>query len=42
MTAHSATVPEYFAEFRDKGDVLSEFLGCGIVAKVSLPLSHSF
>jgi len=34
MTAHPVRVPEYFAEFRDKGDLLSEFLGCGIVAKV--------
>jgi hypothetical protein len=39
MTAHPVTVPEYFAEFRDKGDILSEFLGCGIVAKVNLPLT---
>ncbi|KIM32823.1 hypothetical protein M408DRAFT_326551 [Serendipita vermifera MAFF 305830] len=33
--AHPVTVPEYFAEFRDKGDLLSEFLGCGIVAKMA-------
>jgi hypothetical protein len=41
MTAHPVTVPEYFAEFRDKGDILSEFLGCGIVAKVNLPLNNN-
>lgn len=35
---HTAKVPEYFAEFRDKGDLLSAFLGCGIVAKVSIGL----
>ncbi|PVF99883.1 hypothetical protein CPB86DRAFT_702539 [Serendipita vermifera] len=31
----SVKVPEYFAEFRDKGDLLSAFLGCGIVAKMT-------
>jgi hypothetical protein len=41
MTAHPVTVPEYFAEFRDKGDLLSEFLGCGIVAKVGAPIIHN-
>ncbi len=28
-------VPEYFAEYREKGDGLASFLGCSIVAKVS-------
>ncbi|KAF7797189.1 hypothetical protein EIP86_008381 [Pleurotus ostreatoroseus] len=27
-------VPDYFAEYRDKGDGLASFLGCSIVAKV--------
>jgi len=27
-------VPEYFAEYRDKGDGLAAFLGSSIVAKV--------
>jgi hypothetical protein len=45
--AHPAKVPEYFAEFRDKGDLLSTFLGCGIVAKVGIkpeifPLANLF
>ena len=30
-------VPEYFAEYRDKGDGLASFLGCSIVAKVRCP-----
>jgi len=29
-------VPEYFAEFREKGDGLGAFLGAGIVAKASI------
>jgi actin-related protein 9 len=28
------TVPDYFAEYRDKGDGLAAFLGTSIVAKV--------
>ncbi|KAG8836095.1 hypothetical protein FRC17_010028 [Serendipita sp. 399] len=34
--ARAAKIPEYFAEFRDKGDLLAAFLGCGIVAKASV------
>ncbi|CCA68759.1 related to macronuclear actin 1 [Serendipita indica DSM 11827] len=33
--AQAIKVPEYFAEFRDKGDYYSAFLGCGIVAKMT-------
>ncbi|KAG8872906.1 hypothetical protein FRC20_008915 [Serendipita sp. 405] len=33
--ARTAKVPEYFAEFRDKGDLLAAFLGCGIIAKMT-------
>lgn len=36
---HAAKVPEYFAEFRNKGDLLAAFLGCGIVAKASFLFS---
>ncbi|KAJ3550565.1 hypothetical protein NM688_g5043 [Phlebia brevispora] len=28
-------VPDYFAEYRDKGDGLASFLGCSIVAKIT-------
>ena len=28
-------VPDYFAEYRDKGDGLAGFLGTSIIAKVS-------
>ncbi|THH01067.1 hypothetical protein EW026_g1562 [Hermanssonia centrifuga] len=28
-------VPEYFAEYREKGDGLASFLGCSIVAKIT-------
>jgi actin-related protein 9 len=35
-SARIVKIPEYFAEFREKGDLLSAFLGCGIVAKVSM------
>lgn len=30
-------IPDYFAEYRDKGDGLASFLGTSIVAKVRLP-----
>ena len=29
-------IPEYFAEYREKGDGLASFLGSSIVAKVSI------
>lgn len=32
------TVPDYFAEYRDKGDGLAAFLGTSIVAKVCASL----
>lgn len=32
------TVPEYFAEYREKGDGLAAFLGTSIVAKVNAKL----
>lgn len=32
------TVPEYFAEYREKGENLAAFLGSSIVAKVCLEL----
>jgi|ERR1700691_490494 actin-related protein 9 len=40
------TVPEYFAEYRDKGENLAAFLGSSIVAKVCVhseidPISQS-
>lgn len=30
-------IPEYFAEYREKGDGLASFLGASIVAKVIIP-----
>lgn len=27
-------IPDYFAEYRDKGDGFASFLGCSIIAKV--------
>jgi actin-related protein 9 len=30
------TVPEYFAEYRDKGENLAAFLGSSIIAKVCI------
>jgi len=35
---HVLYVPDYFAEYREKGDGLAAFLGTSIVAKVSLLL----
>lgn len=35
------SVPEYFAEYRERGDGLAAFLGTSIVAKVNVKLSFS-
>ena len=35
-------VPEYFAEYREKGDGLAAFLGSSIVAKVHLFSAGSY
>ena len=35
-TIRTLRVPDYFAEYRDKGDGLASFLGTSIVAKVRL------
>ena len=34
-------VPEYFSEYRERGDGLAAFLGASIVAKVSFHLNRS-
>ena len=34
-TIRTLKVPDYFAEYRDKGDGLAGFLGTSIIAKVS-------
>lgn len=40
-TAISLSVPEYFAEFRERGDTLASFLGASIVGKVEFIVVHS-
>ncbi len=37
-TIKTLRVPDYFAEYRDKGDGLAAFLGTSIIAKVSVRL----
>ena len=49
VQARTVRVPDYFAEFRERGDGLAAFLGASIIAKVSIlsvsrprihPLTH--